>query len=79
MHVACLVKIGKQRYRTLVDTGAECSLMYSRIYDQLKNKPRSPCRRCAVGFTIFSLLLKDLNFSLLFVVTAAGCCAVWRQ
>ena len=35
-----LVKIGKQRYRTLVDTGAECSLMHRRIYDQLKNKPR---------------------------------------
>ena len=27
---------------------------------------------------MFSLLLKDLNFSLLFFVTAAGCCAVWR-
>ena len=26
--------------RTLVDTGAECSLMHRRIYDQLKNKPR---------------------------------------
>ena len=37
---SCLVKIGKQRYRTLVDTGAECSLMHRRIYDQLKNKPR---------------------------------------
>ena len=36
---SCLVKIGKQRYRTLVDTGAECSLMHRRIYDQLKNKP----------------------------------------
>ena len=37
---SCLVKIGKQRYRTFVDTGAECSLMHRRIYDQLKNKPR---------------------------------------
>ena len=37
---SCLVKIGKQRFRTLVDTGAECSLMHRRIYDQLKNKPR---------------------------------------
>ena len=37
---SCLVKIGKQRYRALVDTGAECSLMHRRIYDQLKNKPR---------------------------------------
>ena len=37
---SCLLKIGKQRYRTLVDTGAECSLMHRRIYDQLKNKPK---------------------------------------
>ena len=37
---SCLVKIGKQRFRTLVDTGAECSLMHRRVYDQLKNKPR---------------------------------------
>ena len=27
---------------------------------------------------MFSLLLKDQNFSLLFLITAAGCCAVWR-
>ena len=25
---------------TLVDTGAECSIMHRRIYDELKNKPR---------------------------------------
>ena len=37
---ACLVKIGKQKFRTLVDTEAECSLMHRRVYDQLKNKPR---------------------------------------
>ena len=37
---SCLVKIGKQRIRTLVDTGAECSLMHRRIYDQLKNRPK---------------------------------------
>ena len=37
---SCLVKIGKQRIRTLVDTGAECSLMHRRIYDQLKDRPK---------------------------------------
>ena len=37
---SCLVKVGKQRIRTLVDTGAECSLMHRRIYDQLKNRPK---------------------------------------
>ena len=37
---SCLVNVGKQKFRTLVDTGAECSLMHRRIYDQLKNRPR---------------------------------------
>ena len=37
---SCHVKIGKQKFRTLVDTGAECSLMHHRVYDQLKNKLR---------------------------------------
>ena len=37
---SCLVKIGKQRFRTIADTGAECSLMHRRIYNQLKNKPK---------------------------------------
>ena len=37
---SCLVKIGKQRFRTLVDTGAECSLMHRHIYDQLKDRPK---------------------------------------
>ena len=34
---SCLVKIGKEKFRTLVDTGAECSLMHRCVYDQLKN------------------------------------------
>ena len=50
---SCLLKIGKQRYRTLVDTGAECSLMHRRIYDQLKNRPklvnRKVCLQSANG------------------------------
>ena len=37
---SCLVKVGKQRIRTLVDTGAECSLMHLSIYDQLKDRPK---------------------------------------
>ena len=37
---SCLANIGKQRIRTLVDTGAECSLMHRRIYDQLKDRPK---------------------------------------
>ena len=28
---SCLVKIGKERFRTTVDTGAECPLLYHRI------------------------------------------------
>ena len=37
---SCLVKIGKQRFRTLVNTGAECSLMDCHIYEQLKYRPK---------------------------------------
>ena len=37
---SCLVKVEKQRIRTLVDTGAECLLMHGRIYDQLKDRPK---------------------------------------
>ena len=42
---SCLVRIEKQKFRTLVDTGAECSLMHRRIYDKLKNKPKLQNRR----------------------------------
>ena len=37
---SCIVFIGKQKFRSLVDTGAECSLMHRRVYDNLKNKPK---------------------------------------
>ena len=30
----------QQKFRSLVDTGAECSLMHRRVYDNLKNKPK---------------------------------------
>ena len=35
-----MVFIGKQKFRCLVDTGEECSLMHCRVYDSLKNKPK---------------------------------------
>ena len=37
---SCLVKVGKQRNRTLVDTEAKCSLMHHNIHDQLKDRPK---------------------------------------
>lgn len=37
---SCIVKINRQRYRSLVDTGAECSLMHRKIYDRLKSPPK---------------------------------------
>ena len=53
---SCIVKLGKQKFRTLVDTGAECSLMHCRIYDQLKNKPmlnnKKACLKSANGFEL---------------------------
>lgn len=37
---SCLVKIGKQHFRSLVDSGAEESLMHRRVYQNLKEKPK---------------------------------------
>lgn len=37
---SCIVKFGKQRYRALVDSGAEVSLMHRRVYDALHQKPK---------------------------------------
>ena len=35
-----LIKIGKQKYRALVDSGAEVSLIHRRVFHSLKNKPK---------------------------------------
>ena len=37
---SCLVKIGKQVFRSLVDSGAEVSLIHRRAYQNLKDKPK---------------------------------------
>ena len=56
---SCLLKIGKQRYRTLVDTGAESSLMHRCIYDQLKNKPKLVNKKVCLQSTNGSKLRCD--------------------
>ena len=35
-----LIKIGKQKYRALVDSGAEVSLIHRHVFHSLKNKPK---------------------------------------
>lgn len=37
---SCLVNIEKQKFRALVDSGAECSLMHERVFKMLKNRPK---------------------------------------
>ena len=39
---SCLAKVGKNTYRTLVDSGASVCVMHERVYDQLR--PRPPLR-----------------------------------
>ena len=39
-----------KKLRNLVDTRGECSLMYCRIYDQLKNKPRLNNKKACLQF-----------------------------
>ncbi|MET0107142.1 MAG: retropepsin-like aspartic protease [Sedimenticola sp.] len=35
-----MIQIGKNKYRSLVDSGAEVSLIHRRVYQALKNKPK---------------------------------------
>ena len=34
---SCVIQVGKQRYRALVNTGAEVSLVHRRVFDKLKH------------------------------------------
>ena len=42
---SCVIKIGKTKFRSLVDTGAEVSLMHRRVYDSLLVKPKLQFKR----------------------------------
>ena len=42
---SCVIKIGKTKFRSLVDTGAEVSLMHRRVYDSLLVKPKLQFQR----------------------------------
>ena len=35
-----IVRIGKQKFRSHLDTGAECSLMHRRVNDELTDRPK---------------------------------------
>ena len=37
---SCLVKINNRKYLALLDSGAEVSLIYTRLYYSLKVKPK---------------------------------------
>ena len=36
---SCLLQVGKNKYRSLLDSGAEVSIMHRRVYRALKQKP----------------------------------------
>ena len=37
---SCIIKIGKRKYRALLDSGAEVSLIHTRVYNNLGEKPK---------------------------------------
>ena len=65
---SCIIKIGKHKFRTLVDTGAEVSLMHRRVYDLLKDKPRLMNRKINLHGVNGSLLKIDGCIDLTFSV-----------
>lgn len=65
---SCIIKIRKQKFRSLVETGANVSLMHHRVYDQLKFKPKLMKRTINLHGVNGSLLkidgCIDLTFSI---------------
>ena len=37
---SCIIKINKQLFHALLDSGAEVSLIHTRVYNTLKEKPK---------------------------------------
>ena len=37
---SCIIKINKQKFRALLDSGAEVSLIHTKEYKSLKNNPK---------------------------------------
>ena len=37
---SCIIKINKQKFHALLDSGAEVSLIHIRVYNSLKEKPK---------------------------------------
>ena len=37
---SCLIKINNKKYHALLDSGAEVSLIHTRLYNSLKEKPK---------------------------------------
>lgn len=65
---SCIIKIGKQKFRSLVDTGAEVSLMHRRIYDSLRVKPKLQNKKINLNAVSGDVLKVDGCIDLTFVV-----------
>ena len=37
---SCFIKINKQKFHTVLDSGAEVSFIHTRVYNSLKEKPK---------------------------------------
>lgn len=65
---SCILQIGKQRFRALVDTGAEISLIHRKIFDNLKDKPKvtrlRPLIQGVSGKTLSVLGCADISFKM---------------
>ena len=45
---SCIIRINNQKYHALLDSGAEVSLVYSRIYNCLRDKPKLKKKKCLI-------------------------------
>lgn len=65
---SCMIKIGKTNFRTLVDSGAEVSLMHQRVFQNLKDKPKLIRKRVHLqsvnGNSLKVIGCTDINFEM---------------
>lgn len=68
---SCIIRVGKQKFRSLVDTGAEVSLMHRRVYDSLRVKPKLQNKKINLNAVSGDVLQVDGCIELTFVVGGA--------
>ena len=78
---SCVIKIGKTKFKSPVDTGAEVSFMHHRVYDSLLVKPKLQFKRINLSGVSGGALKIDGCMNLIFSIGVLKCniCSMWLK